>query len=93
MVEALGINLMKYNNIKRWKDLTLQNFLNVLPTSNKIKKVRDNSYLTNCVSLGHEDKNPSMIISQGNKQVVFKCFAGCKQEALLDYFRSALGGK
>jgi hypothetical protein len=34
-----------------------------------------------------------MIISQGNKQVVFKCFAGCKQEALLDYFRSALGGK
>ena len=74
MVEALGINLMTYNNINSWKNLTLQNFLNVLPASNKIKKVRDNSYLTNCVSLGHEDKNPSMIISQGNKQVSFQMF-------------------
>jgi len=82
---------MTHTNIKRWKDLTLQNFLNVLPTSNKIKKVRDNSYLTNCV--GHDDKDPSMIISQGNKQDVFKCFAGCEQKVLLDYFRSALGGK
>ena len=82
MVEALGINLMTYNNINSWKNLTLQNFLNVLPASNKIKKVRDNSYLTNCVSLGHEDKNPSMIISQGNKQVVFKCFCGLQTRSI-----------
>ena len=71
----------------------LQEHLDALPKSNTIKKVRDDSYLTNCVALGHEDKNPSMIISQGSKRVVFKCFAGCSQEDLLDYFRSTLGGK
>ena len=71
----------------------LQEHLDALPKSNTIKEVSKDSYLTNCVALGHEDKNPSMIISQGNKRVVFKCFSGCKQEPLLDYFRSALGGK
>ena len=82
---------MAYYSRSDFNSPSLQAYLDALPKSNTIKKVRENSYLTNCV--GHDDKDPSMIISQGNKQVVFKCFAGCEQKVLLDYFRSALGGK
>ena len=82
---------MAYYSRSDFNSPSLQAYLDALPKSNTIKKVKENSYLTNCV--GHDDENPSMFISQGNTKVVFKCFAGCTQDVLLDYFRSALGGR
>ena len=78
-------------NRKRRDSKTLQDYLDVLPSSNTIKEIGDGRYLTNCI--GHEDNNPSMAISQGKSKVVFKCFAGCDQTKLSSYFNEKLGGR
>ena len=78
-------------NRKRRDSKTLQDYLDVLPSSNTLNKIGDGRYLTNCV--GHEDNNPSMAISQGNTRVIFKCFAGCVQSNILKYFQDKLGGR
>jgi hypothetical protein len=84
---------MAYSSIKRIGSLTIDDYLDVLPHSNQIKKLTNNSYLTNCVGKNHEDKNPSMALSQGDKYVVYKCFAECPQEELTSYFNEKLKHK
>ena len=81
-------NITKNNN-----SLTIDDYLDVLPHSNQIKKLSNNSYSTNCVGKNHVDKNPSMGLSQGDKCVVYKCFAGCSQEELTSYFNEKLKHK
>ena len=84
---------MAYSSIKGKGSLTIDDYLDVLPHSNQIKKLTNNSYLTNCVGKNHEDKNPSMALSQGDKYVVYKCFAECPQEELTSYFNEKLKHK
>ena len=84
---------MAYSSIKRIGSLTIDDYLDVLPHSNQIKKLNKNSYLTNCVGKNHVDKNPSMALSQGDKYVVYKCFAECPQEELTSYFNEKLKHK
>jgi DNA primase len=79
-----------YNRSRR-NSKTLQDYLDVLPSSNTIKKIGDNRIITNCV--GHEDNNPSMAISEGKTRVVFKCFAGCDQTKLSSFFNEKFGGR
>ena len=62
-------------------------FIEITET-NKFKKLREDSYLTNCPC--HDDNNPSLAISQGHSRVIFKCFAGCSQQELLNYFSNEL---
>ncbi len=51
-----------------------------------VTKQRNKHWMALCP--GHEDKNPSLSISQGNDgRVLLKCFAGCKPERIV----SALG--
>ena len=65
---------------------TAKEFVNVLPSSNKIIET-GNGYVTNCVHPLHEDKKPSMGIMDGNSQVIVKCFSkDCPKSELLSYF-------
>jgi len=80
-----------YYTRKNFSSLTLREYLNALPFDNNTSKIGEDRYITNCVA--HEDRNPSMAISQGDKQVVFKCFAGCDQSKILKYFQDKLGGR
>ncbi len=79
---------MTYHKKRDFNSLRLQNYIDVLPKTNKFKKLREDSYLTNCPC--HDDNNPSLAISQGHSRVIFKCFAGCSQQELLNYFSNAL---
>ena len=79
-----------YYTRKNNNSLTLDSYLSALPSDNKIIKRNDYSYLTNCVT--HEDRNPSLCISQGQSRVVFKCYSGCSQSQLGEYFKENLGG-
>tara|TARA_R100000458_G_scaffold43212_1_gene41143 strand:+ start:2622 stop:2891 length:270 start_codon:yes stop_codon:yes gene_type:complete len=79
-----------YYTRKNNNSLTLDSYLSALPSDNKIIKRNDYSYLTNCVT--HEDRNPSLCISQGQSRVVFKCYSGCSQSQLGEYFKEKLGG-
>ena len=84
---------MSYNTTKGMSSLTIHDYVDVLPRSNQIKKLSNNSYLTNCVGKDHDDKKPSMALSQGDKHVVYKCFAECPQEELTSYFNEKLKHK
>lgn len=54
----------------------------VLPKLSGIRKIAD-GYTARCPA--HEDNSPSLSIKQGaNQPVVFHCFAGCEQDAILD---------
>jgi len=79
---------MTYQKKTDFKNLTLQNYIDVLPKTNKYKKLGEDSFLTNCPV--HDDNNPSLAISQGHSRVIFKCFAGCSQQELLAYFSNEL---
>ena len=62
----------KYSGYYTRKDFsshTLRDYLDALPFDNDTQKIGEDKYITNCVA--HDDRNPSMAISQGNKQVVF----------------------
>ena len=83
-------NYKGYYNRKSYNNINLNSYLSALPSDNKIIKRNDFSYLTNCVA--HEDNNPSLSISQGNTQIVFKCHAGCSQDQVAAYFKNKLGG-
>ena len=73
-----------------FKDLKLQNYLNVLPSSNTIKKLSEEKYLTNCVA--HDDNNPSLCITQKKDRVYFHCFAGCDKKSVAKAFGQLLRG-
>ena len=77
---------MTYNTDRGQKP-QLDDFVSVLPSSNEIKKISNSSVITNCVGSNHEDKNPSMILRQGNSNVLVICKSSkCSKEELLSYF-------
>ena len=58
----------------------LDNFLSHL---SGVKQTGQGKYQACCPS--HEDKSPSLAITEGDKgQVVFHCFGGCEKQAILD---------
>lgn len=59
---------------------------------NKIKWSGSERFYTNCVHPDHNDRNPSLVIKQGDTRVIFSCLSGCDRNELTDYFRSKLGG-
>jgi len=65
---------------------TVEDFVEALPSSNEI--IRSGSWIvTNCVGSNHEDKNPSMLLRQGNDNVLVICkSSNCSKEELLSYF-------
>ena len=66
---------MNYTRIP-YDSLTIQDYLGELPSGNKIIKLSNGErYLTNCVTPGHEDKNPSMILYEGRSKVVYHCYS------------------
>ena len=73
-----------------FKKLKLQNYVDVLPSSNTYKKLNDDSILTNCVA--HDDINPSMCITQKKDRVYFHCFAGCNSKDVAKAFAQLLRG-
>jgi len=86
------------NNIYRGRKPQIDDFVNVLPSSNEIKNIGNGQVITNCVSPNHEDKDPSMGIKQGDTNVIVTCFSGgCDKKELLSYFYERLpyykGGK
>jgi hypothetical protein len=50
----------------------------------KVKWQGRDSFTALC--LGHEERNPSMTVSERDGILLFHCFAGCPQEVLLDAF-------
>ena len=70
---------MSYNR----KQVTVKDFVDVLPKDNVIKKL-PNGVITNCVA--HEDNNPSLSICQGTTQILVNCFSGCDRKDVLIYF-------
>ena len=82
-----------YNNLDRtdYKELTHYE-RHCSSIGNKVKLSGSKRFYTNCVLPDHLDRNPSLVIKQGDTRVVFSCLAGCDRDELTDYFRSALGG-
>ena len=77
---------MSYN-IHRGRKPQIDDFVSVLPSSNTINKIGNDQVVTNCVGSNHEDKNPSMILRQGNSNVLVICkSSNCSKEELLSYF-------
>jgi len=50
------------------------------------KQTGSGSWLCHCPS--HDDKDPSLSISQKDGKILFKCFAGCTQEAVLNALKA-----
>ena len=74
-------------NISRGKKPDLQDFIDALPSGQKVIKTGSHSVVTNCVHPTHEDKKPSMGIKQGDRAVFVVCFSrGCPKDDLLKYF-------
>ena len=40
-----------------------------------------------CLCPAHDDTRPSLSITQGRKTIVFRCRAGCSQEAIINAIR------
>ena len=86
-----------YNRIP-YDSLTIQDYLDALPSSNKIIKLINGRALTNCVTAGHDDENPSMLLYKGNKSVVFHCFSCAEvnknaRQEISNYFHEKFRGK
>ena len=84
----------KYSGYYTRKDFsshTLRDYLDALPFDNVTETIGEAKFVTLCVA--HDDRNTFMAISQGNKHVVFKCFAGCYQSKILEFFQKKLGGR
>ncbi len=43
------------------------------------------SFMVHCPA--HNDKNPSLSISDGNNKILFHCFAGCSKESIINEFK------
>jgi|TARA_B100001964_G_C13729897_1_gene378358 hypothetical protein len=86
---------MIYHTTFKGSSPTLQDYIDVLPRTENFKLIKrsNNSYITNCVGKNHNDRNPSMALARGDKRVVYKCFAGCPQEHLTDFFNGKLRGR
>ena len=47
-----------------------------------LKRQRNGGYLVQCPA--HEDRNPSLSVTEEGGKVLVKCFAGCSYEAIRD---------
>ena len=95
---------MNYNRIP-YDSLTIQDYLDVLPSGNKIVNLTRNNhgatrkrYLTNCVTPGHDDKNPSMTLYEGRSKVVYHCYSCAEnnknsRDEINNYFHEKFRGK
>lgn len=54
----------------------------LLGTLDKVKPAGDRAWIARCPA--HEDREPSLSISQGDKAVVMHCHAGCSTKEILD---------
>ena len=54
----------------------------------RFKKLGGNRYIACCPA--HDDRNPSLSITQGKDKLLVHCFAGCTQEEVIDAL-AALG--
>ena len=50
------------------------------------RQVGDHNWIAKCPA--HDDRNPSFSITQKGDQVLFYCFAGCRQSEVIDALRS-----
>src|SRR5262249_27356125 len=57
------------------------------PAAHYIRALGGNLHDGMCLCPAHDDKKPSLHVSDGRKRVVFKCFAGCSQEAVITALR------
>ena len=81
------------NNLDREDFLELSDYeQHCSSIGNKIQWSGSKRFYTNCVHPAHNDRNPSLVIKQGDKRVIFSCLSGCDRAELTDYFRSVLGG-
>ena len=55
-------------------------------------KWQGSSGICRCPVPGHNDRKPSLSISQGRKTILVTCFAGCDRGAILDAIRNTVGG-
>ena len=66
--------------------LTLQQ---IIPHLRKARRLPDGSYMACCPA--HDDSNPSLSLREENGTLLWHCFAGCSQEAVLRAFQRLLG--
>jgi hypothetical protein len=65
---------------------TVEDFVEALPSGNEVIRT-GNWIVTNCVHPTHEDKDPSMLLRQGDNNVIIKCKSrDCDKQELLSYF-------
>ena len=86
-------NYIQDNTLDREDYLELKDYeQHCSSIGNKINWSGSERFYTNCVHPNHNDRNPSLVIKQGDKRVIFSCLSGCDRNELTDYFRSVLGG-
>jgi len=62
----------------------------ILPHLRKVRRLSDGSYMACCPA--HNDENPSLHLSETpDGRLLWHCFAGCSQEAVLRAFHRLLG--
>lgn len=53
---------------------------------NKVRWHGENKFSACCPA--HDDRNPSLSVSDSNGKILFKCFAGCTQESVIGALRN-----
>ena len=83
-----------------YDSLTLRDYLDELPPNNKIKwrpkkkilkdgkEIKVSGYLVQCVSPGHDDKDPSLHLYEGDKRIVHHCYSCGNRESINSYFHN-----
>lgn len=61
-----------------------EKLLDTLRNNGATIKSAPHGYLTTCPVPGHEDRNPSFSVQEGNGMVLYKCRSGCPQEIVTD---------
>jgi putative DNA primase/helicase len=62
--------------------------MNIVNASTIITALGGNLSSGMCCCPAHDDKNPSLHVADGNHAIVFKCFSGCSQAAVIDALRA-----
>lgn len=58
--------------------------MTIIEVVSRLKKSRKTSKGFNALCPAHDDKSPSLSISEGNHRTVLHCFAGCHEDAILE---------
>ena len=62
------------------------NLETILSGLDKVKRVGTNRYMACCVA--HDDKNPSLSLTERDGKILVYCFAGCSQESVIASLRA-----